>query len=91
MRVMIELDLPDGQSIPSVEDIKRLTSPDWHADWWSYEDAMSQNEDLTEDEAREVLECMLSIPTLALVLVGILSQYGAIGLSTRGKKNDIYR
>ena len=58
MRVMIELDLPDGQSIPSVEDIKRLTSPDWHADWWSYEDAMSQNKDLTEDEAREVLECM---------------------------------
>lgn len=58
MRVMIEIDLPDGQSIPSVEDIKRLTSPDWHADWWHYEDIMSNNEDLTEDEAREVFHYM---------------------------------
>jgi hypothetical protein len=55
---MIEINLPDGQSIPTVDDIKRLTSPDWHADWWHYEDAMSQNEDLTEDEAKEVLELM---------------------------------
>lgn len=57
MKVMIEIDLPDGQSIPTVEDIKRLTSPDWHADWWHYEDVLDINssEEITDDEAREVL------------------------------------
>lgn len=58
MKVMIEIDLPDGQQIPRAEDIKRLTDPDWHAEWWHIEDIQSQEEDLSEDEARRVLEIM---------------------------------
>lgn len=58
MKVVIEFDLPDGQEIPSVYDITRLTSPDWHCDWWHYEDVQSVAEDLTDDEAREVLQIM---------------------------------
>jgi hypothetical protein len=57
-KVMIEIDLPDGQKIPDTYDIVRLTSPDWHCDWWHYEDVQSVAEDLTDDEAREVLFIM---------------------------------
>ena len=37
-KVTIELDLPDGQSIPSAQAIKRLTDPNWYAEWWSVDD-----------------------------------------------------
>lgn len=59
MRVMIELDIPDGQRIPEAYEILKLTSPDWHGEWWHIEDIQSQEEDLTDDEAREVL-CLMA-------------------------------
>ena len=31
MKVMIEVDIPDGWSIPQPEDVKRLVDPDWIA------------------------------------------------------------
>ena len=63
MKVVIEFDLPEGQTIPTTEDIKRLTDPDWLTSWWHISDVMdsfNSEEDheelnLTEDEAREVL------------------------------------
>jgi hypothetical protein len=58
MKVVIEIDLPEGQDIPKSEDIVRLTSPDWLADWWHIEDVQSVAEDLTDEEAREVL-CLM--------------------------------
>ena len=58
MRVVVEFDLPEGQDIPDPRDIVRLTSPDWHCDWWSFEDVQSVAEDLDDDEARRVLEIM---------------------------------
>jgi hypothetical protein len=59
MKVIIEIDLPDGQAIPDPKDIVRLTDPDWHADWWHIEDVQSVAEDLTDEEAREVL-CIMA-------------------------------
>jgi hypothetical protein len=56
MKVMIEIDLPDGQAIPRADDIKRLTDPDWICDWWHIDDVQSLQEDLTDDECREVLK-----------------------------------
>ena len=57
MRVMIEIDLPDGQSIPRAEDIKKLTDPNWLAEWWHIDDVKGVDgaDDLSEDECREVL------------------------------------
>jgi len=63
MKAMIEIDLPDGQKIPTSDDILRLTSPDWVASWWHIDDVLGQskawNDDedstITEDDAREVL------------------------------------
>lgn len=58
---IIEIDLPDGQEVPSVEDIARLTSPDWVASWWSIDDVREiylgdeEYDILTDDECREVL------------------------------------
>jgi hypothetical protein len=57
-KVIVEFDLPEGQSIPSPLDIVRLTSPDWHSEWWHIEDVQGENPDLTDDEAREVLNIM---------------------------------
>jgi hypothetical protein len=61
MKVIVEFDLPEGQAIPDPRDIVRLTSPDWHCDWWHFSDVQegNGNEDLTEDEAREVL-CLMN-------------------------------
>ena len=60
MRVMIEIDLPDGQNIPRAEDIKRLTDPNWLAEWWHIDDiqesAESLDEELTEEECQMVLK-----------------------------------
>ncbi len=58
MKVIVEFELPDGQEIPDPVSIVRLTSPDWHCDWWHIEDVQSVAEDLTDDEAREVLQIM---------------------------------
>ena len=56
MRVMIEIDLPDGQQIPTADDIKRLTDPNWLCDWWHIDDIMGNSEiEITEEEAQEVL------------------------------------
>lgn len=57
-KVIVEFYLPDGQSIPDPIDIVRLTSPDWHCDWWHIGDVQMVDDDLTDDEAREVLEIM---------------------------------
>jgi hypothetical protein len=61
MKVVIEIEIPDGQDLPDPRDIVRLTSPDWHCDWWHYSDVQegNGNEDLTDDEAREVL-CLMN-------------------------------
>lgn len=58
MKVVIEIEIPDGQDLPDPRDIVRLTSPDWHCDWWHYSDVQSVAEDLSDDEAREVL-CLM--------------------------------
>jgi hypothetical protein len=58
MKVIIEIDLPEGQKIPYPEDILRLTSPDWISDWWHIDDleyADWQDHDVTEDDYREIL------------------------------------
>jgi hypothetical protein len=58
-KLMIEIDLPEGQAIPSADDIARLTNPDWIASWWHIDDVTDccdwQGFDLTDDDAREVL------------------------------------
>ena len=57
MRVMIEINLPDGQKIPTAEDIIRLTDPDWLAEWWHIDDVKGVDgaEDLSDEDCREVL------------------------------------
>ena len=57
MRVMIEFDLPDGQAVPTVDDIKRLTDPNWISDWWHIDDVKGVDgaEDLSDEDCREVL------------------------------------
>ena len=57
-KVIVEFDLPEGQEIPDLHDIVRLTSPDWHCDWWHIDDVRDQNDDLSDEEAREVLGYM---------------------------------
>ena len=60
-KVMIEIDLPEGQAIPDAELIARLTDPNWMASWWSIEDVQEvylgdgEYTEITEEEAREVL------------------------------------
>ena len=56
MKVVVEFDLPEGQSIPDPRDIVRLTSPDWITDWWHISDVQeSVNAEMTDEECREVL------------------------------------
>ena len=61
MKHIIEIDLPDGQAVPTVYDIARLTDPDWLASWWHIDDVKEQYlgdgeySELTDAEAREVL------------------------------------
>ena len=65
-KVMIEVDIPDGWKIPQSEDVKRLVNPDWMASWWHISDIHSianesgedEAEEITDDEAREVLRLM---------------------------------
>jgi len=57
MKVLIEVDLPEGQSIPNADDIKKLTSPDWMSVWWHIDDVKEcVDYDLTDEQARKVLE-----------------------------------
>lgn len=57
MKVLIEVELKEGQQIPRPEDVARLTSPDWLADWWHIDDIKENaSQDITDEEAREVLE-----------------------------------
>lgn len=58
MKVIIEIDIPEGQAIPSAHDCARLTDPDWHCEWWHIEDVQSVADDLSDDEARDVLNLM---------------------------------
>lgn len=61
MKHIIEIELPDGQAVPSAADIVRLTDPDWIASWWHIDDVKEQYlgdeeySELTDEEAREVL------------------------------------
>lgn len=57
-KVMIEVDLPDGQEVPSAEDIVKLTSPDYFTDIWCVEDVLEDHDWLTLDQAREVIDLM---------------------------------
>ena len=63
-KVTIEIDLPEGQPMPSKEDILRLTDPNWHSDWWHIEDVQEHylgDGDyitLTNEEAQYVLRLM---------------------------------
>ena len=69
MKVMIEIDLPEGQDIPDEHDIVRLTDPNWVSSWWHISDIHTQAnilegidndeaEEITDEEAREVLRLM---------------------------------
>lgn len=64
MRVLIEIDLPEGQAAPTPEDIIRLTDPNWLADWWHIDDIKEQYEgegeysEITEEQARKILRWM---------------------------------
>lgn len=64
MKVTIEIDIPEGQAIPSAYDCARLTDPNWHCDWWSDEDVGEyyagdgEYITLTEEERQEVLGMM---------------------------------
>ena len=59
MKVMIEIDLPEGQKIPTADDIKRLTNPDWLAEWWHIDDIKDNYRgDMSDEQAREVLQYM---------------------------------
>lgn len=63
-KITIEIDLPEGQAVPSEADILRLTSPDWVADWWHISDVKEQYcgdgeyYDLSDDDCRRVLQIM---------------------------------
>ena len=64
MKVTIEIELKDGQTIPNACDIAKLTDPDWVADWWHISDIKEQYcgdgeyYDLDDDSCRRVLELM---------------------------------
>jgi hypothetical protein len=63
MKVTIEIDLPKGITKAEAEGaIRRAFDPDWMAEWWHMDDVIEQaenhGEQLTEDEAREVLRLL---------------------------------
>jgi hypothetical protein len=58
MKVVVEFDLPEGQSIPDPRDIVRLTDPNWISDWWhisDVEDLMWNGKDITDEDCQEIL------------------------------------
>lgn len=63
-KVMIEVDIPSHGSKAEAEmAVKRHFDPDWVAEWWYIcdiiEQAENSGEQITEDEAREVLRLMI--------------------------------
>jgi hypothetical protein len=64
MKMMIEIDVPEGRSVSEAEEaVKRAFNPDWIAEWWHIDDVANQAEDqgekLTEDECRHVLAMVM--------------------------------
>ena len=68
MKMMIEVDIPQGRSVAEAEMAVKMTfNPDWVAEWWHIDDIIQQDDgaedephsDLTQDEAREVLRLMI--------------------------------
>jgi hypothetical protein len=59
--VMIEVNIPAGRSIAEAKlAVERYFSKDWISEWWHIDDVIEQaennDEQLTKDEAREVLK-----------------------------------
>jgi hypothetical protein len=58
-KVMIEVDIPEGQAIPDAYNIVRLTDPNWISDWWHIDDVKDLvdqwGEKISDEDAREVL------------------------------------
>ncbi len=59
-KTMIEVDIPNGRSVTEAQmAVKRVFDPDWMAEWWHIDDVIDQaennGEQLTEQEARDVL------------------------------------
>ena len=59
-KFMIEVDIPNGRSVTEAQmAVKRAFDPDWMAEWWHIDDVIEQaegnGEQLTIDEARDVL------------------------------------
>jgi hypothetical protein len=64
MKVIIEVDIPaHGSKAEAEMAVKRHFDPDWVAEWWHIDDIIEQaencGEQVTEDEAREVLRLMI--------------------------------
>lgn len=62
-KVTIEVDIPDESKIDeAIYAVKKHFSPDWMCEWWHIDDVIEQaenhDEQLTEDEARDVLTFM---------------------------------
>lgn len=62
-KVMIEVDIPAGRSIAEAQGaVIRAFDSDWMAEWWHSDDIIEQGENsgeqLTYDEAQEVLRLM---------------------------------
>jgi hypothetical protein len=69
MKVMIEVDIPDGKIDEAIYAVERQFDPDWLASWWHISDvhqhanilegiANDEAEEITDEEAREVLRLM---------------------------------
>ena len=55
-KILIEIDIPKGQAVPSAQMVERLTSPDWIASWWHIDDVIGcVDYPLSKKQAREVL------------------------------------
>jgi hypothetical protein len=64
MKMMIEVDIPQGRSVAEAEmAVKMAFNPDWVAEWWHIDDvagqAENQGETLTEEECRDVLAMVI--------------------------------
>ena len=67
MKVMIEVDIPQGRSIAEAEGaVKQFFDPDWMASWWHISDVHTianesgedEADEITDEQAREVLRLM---------------------------------
>ena len=60
MKITLEVEVPKGTTVAEIEGaVKRAFDPDWMAEWWHTDDVIYQakdnGEELTEQEARDVL------------------------------------